>query len=200
MTDEIAKFTPRAMMVIEDPHQLKAFTDPLRLRVLALLTRQSLTNQQISDMLSEPHAKILYHIRFLLDTELIQLIDTQIKGGNVEKYYRAVAQRFDLRPRADLGVDSEFDLAMSNAAFDMLREEVTTSALKYTEDVIQMQFRGAIISPERLEAFNSRLEALIDEFWPPADQAGPDGPNSIKMRFATVVYRDPNESTPPEKS
>ena len=87
---------------------------------------------------------------------------------------------------------------MSNAAFDMLREEVTTSALKYTEDVIQMQFRGATISPERLEAFNSRLEALIDEFWPPADQADTDSPNALKMRFATVIYRDPNESTLPE--
>ena len=92
------EFNPAPVMIIESPEQIKAFTDPLRVKVLRILAERAATNQQIADLLGQPHAKVLYHIRFLVDVGLIKLVDTQIKGGNVEKYYRALANIFDLRP------------------------------------------------------------------------------------------------------
>src|SRR5215472_2003094 len=93
-------FEPVPLQVISDPQQLKAFTDPLRIRVVNFLKPRAATNQQIADALGEPQAKVLYHIRFLLDAGLIRLVDQQIRGGNVEKYYRALAHLFALRPES----------------------------------------------------------------------------------------------------
>jgi predicted transcriptional regulator len=75
---------PLAFQIVADPQQLKAFTDPLRVRVLNQLRERAATNQQIAVALGEPHAKVLYHVRFLQQVGLIRLVDQQIKGGNVE--------------------------------------------------------------------------------------------------------------------
>lgn len=76
----MSDFSPAPLMILETPEQIKAFTDPLRLRVLRILRERPATNQQVADELGEPHAKVLYHIRFLLEAGLIKLVDTQIKG------------------------------------------------------------------------------------------------------------------------
>src|SRR4051812_38121653 len=95
-------FAPAGSMLVEDPQQIKAFTDPLRVRVLVVLSERAATNQQIAAALGQPQARVLYHVRFLLETGLIRLVDTRIRGGNVEKYYRAAASTFQLKPAPEL--------------------------------------------------------------------------------------------------
>src|SRR5690348_3113629 len=87
---------------VGDPEQLKAFTDPLRLRVLEILKAREATNKQIADELGQPPARVLHHVRVLAELGLIRLVDTQVKGGNVEKYYRAVARGFTLHASPEL--------------------------------------------------------------------------------------------------
>ena len=68
-------FTPHPVQVVDSPQQLKAFTDPLRIRILVALAERAVTNQQLADMLGAPQANVLYHLRFLLKVGLILLID-----------------------------------------------------------------------------------------------------------------------------
>jgi DNA-binding transcriptional ArsR family regulator len=181
------EFIPVPIMTLEAPEQIKAFTDPLRVRVLRILCEKAATNQQVSDELNEPHAKVLYHIRFLLDTGLIQLVDTQVKGGNVEKYYRAIALMFYLRPPQG---DVDADLALVQPALDMLRHDMTTSIKLFPEYTSHLQTRRKRMTPEKAAAFIERLRALLNEFgWD--DPRPDDEPGAVETRFAAFLYRHP---------
>lgn len=193
-------FEPQPLQVVSDPQQLKAFTDPLRIRVLNVLKQRAATNQQIADALGEPHAKVLYHVRFLLETGLIRLVDQQIKGGNVEKYYRAVARLFSVRP--DSGAEP-FPLA--SAEFEVVQQEVAASQIAWPDQGLAWEMRRVRLPPARAAEFYTRFLGLIAEYWggPPSVAAADAGqipspeedPTAPTLCFAAVVYRDPTEST-----
>jgi len=181
------EFKPAPVMVLEAPEQIKAFTDPLRVRVLRILADHAATNQQVADTLGEPHAKVLYHVRFLLDAGLIQLVDTQVKGGNVEKYYRAVAYIFDIRPPQG---DAEGDLALVQPALDNLWHDMIASVKTYPEYTAHVQTRRKHMTPAKAAEFIEKLGALLKEYgWD--DSTPDDDPDAVETRFAAFLYRDP---------
>ena len=120
------RFVPAPYCEVSQPSQLKVFTDPLRIRVLNVLARREATNQQVADSLGEPTAKVLYHVRFLGEAGLIRLVRTEVKGGNVEKYYRAIALAFTLSPARE-GMP-EFELGATSAVLEAVRHEAAYSA------------------------------------------------------------------------
>jgi DNA-binding transcriptional ArsR family regulator len=186
----MTEFTPEPVMILEAPEQIKAFTDSLRIRVLRVLRERAATNQQIADELGEPHAKVLYHIRFLLDAGLIKLIDTQVKGGNVEKYYRSVAYIFDLRPSSS---DPETDAALINSLVDTARYDMISSATVYPEIPVRIHTAKGTMTPARLAEFNERLLALVREYWEP--DATPKHPDNARMQLVVFMYRDARDNT-----
>ena len=194
-TGEDAGFRPVPFLIVDAPEQLKGFTDPLRNRVLSILAEQQATNQQLSRALGEPHAKVLHHVRYLVDVGLVRLVDTRIKGGNVEKYYRAVARMFGIRPGPDLLP------AVAGGEFEALSQEVAASAALWREKPYQPRWEGrkARLSQARVDEFQQRLLALIKEYWGgPSDSTTmaegdlADGDLGASMYgFAAVTYRDP---------
>ena len=181
-------FEPIPFQIVDTPEQLKAFTDPLRSRVLSFLAEREATNQQVARALGEPHAKVLYHVRALLEMGLIRLVDTRIKGGNVEKYYRAVARMFGIRPPSGLW------RGLASVRFEALRQEVTASAALFPEQRLLWEGRRARIAPERAEEFYQRLLELVAEYWGGPDRLPAEDPGVPLLRFAAVVYRDPTEA------
>jgi predicted ArsR family transcriptional regulator len=184
-------FEPEPVRVIESPQQIKAFTDPLRIRVLIHLVERAATNQQIADALGEPHAKVLYHVRFLQDAELIQLIDTRIKGGNVEKYYRAVARRFDFQPSPELRP------AVVSAELDSLHQEASASSAAWPDQPAQMTLKGWRMSRQHAEEMFDRIAEFIVESGRAAekdtasDDTSPENAESPLHFFGLVMYRNP---------
>lgn len=188
-------YEPQPFLIIDSPEQLKAFTDPLRLRVFSILTERAATNQQIADTLEQPHARVLHHVRSLLDSGLIVLVDQQIKGGNVEKYYRAVARIFGLRP----GPELRRDVILSEV--DAFHQEVAASTTLWPEQPAHFETRLAHLSDARLAEFHRRFLDLLTEYWgglrrsengelvgePPV--AEPDAP---ARRFFAAIYFDPS--------
>ncbi len=178
-------FEPAPNMRVEDPKQIKAFSDPLRVRLLVNLAEGEATNQQLADRLGEPQAKVLYHLRFLLDAGLIVLVDTRIKGGNVEKYYRAVARTYDIRPSPELLAD------IVSAELDTLARDVAASAALFPSGQ-RMLARVRKMSPEQAELFFDQLIALADEFWP-LDAPDESGDDTHSYAFAALVFRNPRD-------
>jgi DNA-binding transcriptional ArsR family regulator len=182
----VPQFEPVPFRIVDTSEQLKAFTDPLRSRVLSFLAEREATNQQVARALSEPHAKVLHHVRTLLEMGLIRLVDTRIKGGNVEKYYRAEARMFGIRPPAELRG------TVASAEFEALRQEVAASAVLFADQRLLWEGRKARLSPEQVEQFYGRLLDLIAEYWGgPPEALPPDDPTQPMFGFAAVVYRDP---------
>lgn len=165
------------------PEQLKAFTDPLRNQILAILAEAPATNQQIAGRLGESQAKVLYHVRVLLGQRLIRLVRTNVKGGNVEKYYRAVARVFSLRPGPDMFP------ALVTAGLDAVRQEVATSVATWPDQARWFETRSRRISAEHAAEFARRMAELIREFW---DEAEEDAEAPL-LGLAALTYRDPTD-------
>jgi DNA-binding transcriptional ArsR family regulator len=181
----MSSFEPAPRLSVEDPKQIKAFSDPLRVRLLVVLAERRATNQQLADQLGEPQAKVLYHLRFLLDAGLIVLVDTRVKGGNVEKYYRAVARTFDLRPSPELRAE------IFSAELDTVARDLAASTARFP-DGQRMLARTRRLDPVQLEAFYGRLVELVDEFLP-LDAAESDQIDAEPYVFASFIYRSPRD-------
>jgi len=180
-------FEPVPFQVISDPRQLKAFADPLRIRLLHILAEREATNQQLAAAVDEPQAKVLHHVRTLLDAGLIRLVDQRIRGGNVEKYYRATARLYGLRP----GPDETTTLA--GAVFESVTREIVASTTLWPDEPPNWEGRRARIAPERLAEFTTRLQALITEYWGEPGEPAEDDPEVPTVALIAATYRFPGE-------
>jgi DNA-binding transcriptional ArsR family regulator len=180
--------------IVDDARQIKAFADPLRIRVLNVLSDRAATNQQIAQALGQPQARVLYHVRFLLDVGLIRLVEERVKGGNVEKYYRATARLFGLRPTTEFGREG-----LASAALDAVRQEVAASEAAWPDVPVPWESRRLRLPQERVDEFYERLIGLVHEYWGgPDTDATAEGaatvaedPRAPGVCFAAVIYRDP---------
>lgn len=84
----------KSISIIETYEQLKAISDPLRTKMLMYLVEQPYTVHMLANELNLSRAKILYHIRELDKYGIIKLARTEERGGNLLKYYQAIARGF----------------------------------------------------------------------------------------------------------
>jgi len=70
--------------------QIKVLSDPNRLAILSLLSAREMTTTQISQLLSMSIQNTQYHVKKLLEAELISQTKTELVGNLVEKYYKSV--------------------------------------------------------------------------------------------------------------
>lgn len=178
-------FEPAARAVVTEPRRIRAFADPLRVRVLVVLAEREATNQQLADELDEPQAKVLYHLRYLQRERLVRVVRRRVRGPNVEKYYRAVARTFDLRVPDDLRPE------VLSAELEILTRNVTESAWRHPTTPPRILIRRGLRSPEEANAFFERLVALVDEEWS-ADHGQADaaaGPDDATHYIGIAIYR-----------
>lgn len=186
---DVERFEPEPFRVVSDLRQLKAFTDPIRNRLLHILSNQEATNQQLASILGEPQAKVLHHVRFLLDAGLITLVEQRVRGGNVEKFYRATARAYGFRPDpADVETLSG---PVSGAIFESVTQELMASLKLWPDQALYWETRRARLSPARASEFDKRLLALIAEFWGELDEPYSGDQEADVMAFATTMYRFP---------
>jgi DNA-binding transcriptional ArsR family regulator len=186
---EDERFEPEPFQVVSDLKQLKALTDPMRNRILHILGYREATNQQLAALLDEPQAKVLYHVRVLLDVGLIRLVEQRVRGGNVEKFYRATARLYGFRPDpADL---DNLSGPVSGAGLESVAQELAASLKLWPDQPLYWEGRRTRLSPERMAEFNDRLLALIGEFWGGPEQPVAERQEDDVMSFAAVMYRFP---------
>jgi DNA-binding transcriptional ArsR family regulator len=183
------RFEPVPFQPVSDPRQLKAFTDPMRNRILHILADREATNQQLASLLDQPQAKVLYHVRFLLDAGLIVLVEQRVRGGNVEKFYRAIARVFGFRP--DPAFAETLSGPVSGALFESVTQELVASLKVWPNQPLYWETRRSRMSAERMEEFNARLLALFVEFWGELDEPVSGEADADLMALATVMYRFP---------
>jgi len=78
-------------------NQVHTLADPQRIRILDRLVREPMTVKMLGTDLGEPPAKVHYHVRELERIGVIHLVEARMKGGVLEKYYRAVARNVSVQ-------------------------------------------------------------------------------------------------------
>ena len=83
---------------ITTARQWKAFSHPLRLGILAELSRGERTNEELAKALGVESGKLYFHTKQLVTAGIIEPAGTRQKGPITEKLYRAVARRYHAHP------------------------------------------------------------------------------------------------------
>lgn len=83
-------------MRIENYEQLKAISDPLRVKIMSFLLEEPYTGKQLGELLETSPSKIHYHLKELENVGLIEVIKTEVKNGIVQKFYKSVAYTIEI--------------------------------------------------------------------------------------------------------
>lgn len=82
------------LVYIDDLDHVKALSDPLRVSIITALGTQKKNAQQVADILGVNRTRIHYHLNILEEMGFIEVVDTDIINGIVQKYYLPTAQAF----------------------------------------------------------------------------------------------------------
>jgi DNA-binding transcriptional ArsR family regulator len=174
--------------VLKTTQHWKALAHPLRASILRLLTEQTLTNEQMAEMLCVESGKLYFHTKQLLDAGMIRVVETRPRGSVVEKLYQAVARSFISNGLPDTDFEEPvFDGLISDALWLYRRtwQEVpgfqgkTHYAFHYTHR----------IPTDRAREFMRRMLALIKEF----QEARTEDPEAMEYSFALLYHAVPHQ-------
>lgn len=81
---------------LTDKDQIKAYLNPYRLDILNTFRElnKPLTAKLVADHLGEVPAKVHYHVRKLVDNNILKLVYTKEVNGIIAKYYEPTAIEF----------------------------------------------------------------------------------------------------------
>jgi putative molybdopterin biosynthesis protein len=109
---------------IKQYQDLKVLSDERRLKILRLLMSKPATLSQLGVQLGEHPARVRHHLKALEAAGLVELVETRLVRGFVEKYYQARARAFllhdlilpDLLDREVVPVLGSHDMALEKLA------------------------------------------------------------------------------------
>lgn len=159
--------------MLRELDQIKAIADPLRLKILHVLSEKSMTTKQVGERLGENVNKLYHHVETLESVDLIKLTHTKRNRGTLEKYYKAVAKHFTLSPvlfevrlDTDEAKSSITELTFSSAlqsTLSELKESLNKKLIKSGNRHPFFQRLHIRTSKEKAEKLQAQFEAWILE-------------------------------------
>lgn len=186
--------------VIGSFEELKAVSDPLRSRILAVLSRGAMTTLQVARELGEKPTRLYHHVDILERAGLIRLVREQPKRGTVERYFEPVARVFvidrDLLNASgeapgpgEAGTTQALVDGVLRQTMDELRQRISRGDLPLHGPgrmrMARLLVRG---SEQRIAQVMRAVEALIDEASRLPEDASPAGETALEYRLQLVFY------------
>jgi DNA-binding transcriptional ArsR family regulator len=172
--------SPKDVLEIERPEQLKALGHPLRLKVLQVLgdADRPLTNRELAAHLSVDPGHLHFHVRMLHRAGLIELASSDGR----EKPYRPVAKHFKIGPEVRAaGLASEVQAAQLRElqrGFDLYAEAGDfRSAQVHTKldvDTVRRLLNELVEKLSELEADSNPPQTITVAFHPTIAQGDTD--------------------------
>ncbi|CAN5190369.1 hypothetical protein BH20ACT13_BH20ACT13_11530 [soil metagenome] len=155
------------MLVVEEPHQLRALADPFRGRIITLLRERAASTTDLAHVLDTPKGTVGHHLKVLERAGLVRVVRTRKVRALTEMYYGRVARLFVLKTDDSM----PDDLRRNAIAATMLRQaadELIAAGLdKETSAILH-----ARLAPADVVRFQKRLARLLADFESAED---PDG-------------------------
>lgn len=202
----------RSLHVIDDLDTLRVLADPLRNQILEAVLLEPMTVKRIAQRLGLAPNKLYYHVNLLEEHGLIEVVDTRMVSGIVEKTYRAVADSYTvdrklLSSRTEQGRESI--LTTLTAVIDATREDLLRSLeARYGEPDEEGKHQPSRVmlnrSQKRLtraeaRRFLRRLRRLTEDFdeatEPQADEEQGTQTFALTVAFYPSFYFAEEETT-----
>lgn len=196
MPDDVVDLGPEplAERSISDVETLKALSDPLRLRILELMTAghdETFTVKRLATALEVSQTKLYHHVNLLVERELIRPVGTRVVSGIIETSYR-IAQLSVKLDRGLLAGDAPVLHDMLTTIFEGARDDiergVRLGAIDLTDDADPLHkvilAKGfARLSPTRAIEFRARLQELLESY----DDDLPDATGATGTGYGFVL-------------
>jgi DNA-binding transcriptional ArsR family regulator len=126
----------RSISEINDPRLVKALAHPLRVSILSALEHRVASPSELAEELDVPLPNLSYHIRMLVQLDLLKLVKTRPRRGAIEHYYQAKGP-----------------VAVSDKAWGqvpaLVKEAMVSGSLRQIGEVVESAAsQGAFDSPE----------------------------------------------------
>jgi DNA-binding transcriptional ArsR family regulator len=185
--------------LISETLQLKAVSNPLRMRMLEQLIAQQLTATQLGAALDMAPSRAHYHLKQLEAAGLCRMVEQREHAGILEKYYRAVAERFRLARTVQASAappDPQNGVALlqvEDAARDYAQRLTERGAPANTAEGVVFKQLAVRLPPQRYERMMARLQALFLEF---DSGMRDDRPGLRRYRLLLLAYPEDAAAMP----
>jgi len=157
--------------IVKRLEQAKLLTDPFKLKLIEGFALNPATTKQVADRMGEKAPRLYRHVDALVDEGLLELVEEKPKRGTIERYYKTVADRFEIDPTLfSTSRDKE------DSAVEMLRSvfrdteselirwfdqnEVTDPEADDVPVIMKFAVRG---TPDEVAEMSKKLEAWLEE-------------------------------------
>ncbi len=160
---------------INDVETIKALSDPLRLRILEVMTAahdETFTVKRLAASLGVSQTKLYHHVNLLVERELIRPAGQRVVSGIIETSYRIGQLQISL-DRSLLATDSAGLHDVLATVFEGARDDIErglrSGAIRVDEEAgphakLVVSKGLARLSPAQAVAFRDRLVELIASF------------------------------------
>lgn len=188
--------------VVDDIELLKVIAHGTRLDILQSLKFPK-TVKEIARLLKLPATKLYYHVNLMEKHGLIQVVETNVVSGIVEKKYQVVAQnyRIDNQLLADQSASTENMHRMVSAMLDVTRSEIQRTMAVTQQNPFDAS-RGILwrtslrLTPEQYADFYGRFQTLLDEIGAQSQKEAEAGTDLYGLTVAWYPVVAPAEDTP----
>lgn len=154
-------FEPKPLHCIRSAEQTRAYVHHARMRIMGLLAARAMTASQVAKELGVHPANLTHHFKLLAGVRLIRLIERRDTGRVTEKYYRAIAKRFE--------VDIERHRVAGAHALSLsfLRDDLSEAMAEFKGDdseELLCLLRNVRIDKQSYARFDAELRRLVDAF------------------------------------
>jgi DNA-binding transcriptional ArsR family regulator len=159
------------------------------MRILVALTEKPRTTKQVADLLGQPPTRLYHHVAALEKVGLVRLRKTRPLRGTVEKYYQAVASRFEVADNVFSGAGQPTRGGAVSALLDQAREGLLRVLEKPIRGTALLPLAGnasGLITPEEYEELRRRLLEMM-KGW----KTGKAKPGSIPVSLTVVLFSEP---------
>lgn len=199
-------FKQEPLLTVSNLEQLKVISDPLRLQIMEAVVTEARTVKQVADLLGKPATKLYYHVSALEGAGFVTVVETRIKSGIIEKYYRTVAENFQVDKKllraSELGDEALEQLLTTifDGTAEEIRQSVKAKKMDWQSQAspqrTAMLGRSLVsVQDEDVPTFIEKLDALLKEL----DQhERPDKQANYGLTIAFYPRLTPGESVQPK--
>lgn len=173
--------------------ELRALSDPLRIRLMEAFADQPMTTRQVARSMGEKPTRLYHHVEILEKAGLLKLVETRQNRGTVEHYYQAVA--------GDFTVDTELlNLLDHSKETAQAVEDLLVTALRSTLVELRRSMRAGLLidkkkysssittsrlalTKEDAEKLQAQLQELIHPF-----EATPGKLNNPQYNLTVALF------------
>lgn len=162
--------------VINTDKEMKIFTDPYRMKIIntILEAKRPMTVKQIADTLGEVPAKVHYHVKKLIEIELLELDHIEVINGINAKFYKLLYDRFQVRfanddSNANLETQASYIYKTINQLIDVFKDDLVERKKEMlqsgdTENELNLSQFDMYLTHKEFQEFLKDYSQLVEKY------------------------------------